>query len=276
MMQPTAITVAPNGGRRTRKDHPGLPMTARELAVTAAGCVEAGASMIHVHVRDASGRHVLDVDLYRQAIDAIRDTVGDRLVIQVTTEALGSYSPAQQIDLVRQLRPEAASLALGELAPDAAHEAAFAELLSWMRDNDVMPQIILYSAEEMVRLRGLMKRGVLPVDDIPMLFVLGRYSRDQTSRPEDLLPFLAGGTPEFSHWSVCAFGPNETACVTAGALMGGHARVGFENNFHLPDGRMADSNAELVASVARALGELGGRPTSADELRSALARCFAG
>lgn len=88
-----AIAVAPNGGRRTKADHPNIPLTPAELARTAAECLEVGASMIHIHVRRPDGRHLLDVDAYRQAIDTIRAEVGDKLVIQITTEALGIYTP---------------------------------------------------------------------------------------------------------------------------------------------------------------------------------------
>ena len=90
-----------------------------------------------------------------------------------------------------------------------------------------------------------------------VLYVLGRYSLLRTAAPSDLLPFLAPAAPRFAHWSVCAFGRREAACVTAGALLGGHARVGFENNLALPSGERAATNAELVGVVAGALDGLG-------------------
>jgi uncharacterized protein (DUF849 family) len=247
---PTVIAVAPNGGRRSRADHPALPLTAAELAATAAACAEAGAAMIHLHVRDRDGGHLLDADAYREAIAAVRNAVGDRLVVQITSEALGVYSPGQQMDVVRAVRPEAVSLALRELAPDEASEPEFARFLGWLHDNHVMPQIILYTPEEAVRLADMQRRGLIPHEDIPVLYVLGRYTPGQVSAPADLLPFLAPDMPRFSHWSVCAFGRHEAACVTAAALLGGHARVGFENNLLLPDGATAGSNADLVAGPA--------------------------
>ena len=88
---PTAIAVAPNGGRRGKNDHPALPIGPEELASTAAACLEAGAAMIHAHVRDRDGGHLLDADAYREATKAIRDAVGERLVIQITSEAVGRY-----------------------------------------------------------------------------------------------------------------------------------------------------------------------------------------
>lgn len=263
-----AIAVAPNGGRRTKVDHPAIPLTPGELARTAAECLDAGAAMIHVHVRRPDGRHLLDADAYGAAIAAIRAAVGDRLVIQITTEALGLYAPAEQIGVLKAVKPEAASLALRELAPDAAAEPAFAEALFWMKRENVLPQIILYEPAEAVRLEGMFRRGLVPWPDIPVLYVLGRYTLSQTSQPADLMPFLAPEAPRFSNWSVCAFGRHEAACVTAGALLGGHVRVGFENNLHRPDGSLAASNADLVETVATALDRLGCASCSAADLRS--------
>src|SRR6202008_3948323 len=80
------LAVAPNGGRKTKADHPALPLTSGELARAAAECLERGASMIHLHVRDAEGRHSLDPEAYRAAIASICQEVGDRLVLQITSE----------------------------------------------------------------------------------------------------------------------------------------------------------------------------------------------
>lgn len=255
--RPLAIAVAPNGGRRTTADHPAIPLGPAELARTAAECLEAGAGMIHVHVRRPDGRHLLDAEAYGEAIAAIRAATAERMVIQITTEALGIYAPTEQIAVLKAVRPEAASLALREIAPDEAAEPAFAETLSWMKREKVLPQIILYDPSEAVRLAGMIRRGLVPWEDIPVLYVLGRYTVSQTSQPADLLPFLAPDMPRFASWSVCAFGRHEAACVTAAALLGGHARVGFENNLLLPDGRMAPSNAALVETVAIAARALG-------------------
>nr|WP_295468171.1 3-keto-5-aminohexanoate cleavage protein [Mesorhizobium sp.] len=263
-----AITVAPNGGRRTKADHPSIPLTAAELARTAAECLEAGASMIHVHVRRPDGVHSLDVEAYRAATAAIRAEVGGRLVIQITTESLGMFAPAEQISMLKAVRPEAASLALRELAPDEAAEPLFADTLEWMRQHAVLPQIILYDPSEAMRLFAMIKRGLVPWTDIPVLFVLGRYSPNQTSRPSDLLPFLGPDMPRFSNWSACAFGRYEQACVMTAAMLGGHVRVGFENNLLMPDGELAESNAALVKAVSTAAKLLGLYPANAASVRT--------
>jgi 3-keto-5-aminohexanoate cleavage enzyme len=268
-MRPVAIAVAPNGGRKVKTDHPAVPLTPAELADVAAQCLEAGAAMIHAHVRKADGSHLLDADAYREAIAAIHGAVGERLVIQITSEALGIYTPAQQRAVVQAVKPEAVSLALRELVPDAGEETAFSDLLGWMKRERVTPQIILYDVADAVRLADLQRRGLIPFERLPVLFVLGRYTAGQTSRPADLLPFLAPDAPAFAHWSVCAFGAQETACVTAGALLGGHIRVGFENNELLPDGTRAAGNQDLVSAACQAITAVGLRPASADELRAA-------
>ncbi|MBY8916744.1 3-keto-5-aminohexanoate cleavage protein [Nitratireductor sp. L1-7-SE] len=262
-----AIAVAPNGGRRTRADHPALPQTARQLAEAASACLDAGAAMIHCHVRDDQGRHILDADAYRDAIGAIRKAVGERLVIQITTEAVGRYGVHEQMDVVRQVRPEAVSLALRELVPDASHEEEFSKFLSFMRAENIAPQIILYHPEEALQLKRMMAHGLIPFPDIPVLYVLGRYTEGQRSDPADLLPFLDEAMPDFAHFMVCAFGPREAACVTAGCLLGGHARVGFENNLYLASGAIAPDNAAIVSGVAETLSALGTPLETANGLR---------
>jgi 3-keto-5-aminohexanoate cleavage enzyme len=263
-----AIAVAPNGGRRTTADHPNLPTTPAALARTAAECLEAGAAMIHLHVRDADGGHLLDAEAYRAAIAGIFKAVGDRLLIQITSESLGRYAPAEQMAVVLATNPEAASLAPRELAPEAKDEKPFAEFLLRLKRMRIWPQFTLYAPEEGVWLADLQRRGVVPFDEVAVLYALGRYTLLGTAAPSDLLPFLAPGAPRFAHWSVCAFGRREAACVTAGALLGGRPRVGFENNFVLPGGERATSNAELVAAVARALADLGLAADTADGLRA--------
>ena len=266
-LPPVSITNAPNGGRRGKADHPALPLTAAELAETAAECLAAGAAMLHLHVRDRDGRHLLDADAYGQALAAIRAATGDRLALQITTEALGLYAPAEQMAVTRAVRPEAVSLALRELAPDAAAEADFADFLLWLRRENIAPQVILYTPEEAVRLAAMRKKGMIPWRDVPVLYVLGRYSPGQLSSPQDLLAFLGPDAPHFGHWTTCAFGRHEAAAVTAGALLGGHVRVGFENNLQLPDGSIARSNAELVGVTADILRRCGTSLLSAQGLR---------
>lgn len=271
----TLVTVAPNGARRTKADHPRLPMSDAELAETAAACAEAGAAMIHLHVRDASGAHVLDAGLYRAATQAVEDATAGRMVVQITTEAVGRYAAEAQMQVVRGVRPEAVSLALRELCPDPAAERGFAVFLAFLRRERIWPQYILYDAADVARFVDLMRRGIVAETAPSVLYVLGRYVTSGQSEPADLLPFLGAAGEALPRFAICAFGRREAACCLAGALLGGDARVGFENNLHLPDGRIAPANDALVRAIAEPLAALGHRLQTADALREAMVRSFA-
>ncbi len=269
MTAPLVISVAPNGARRTQADHPALPLTPAELAEAAAACLDAGAAMIHLHVRDEAGRHVLDPIGYAEAITAIRRRVGDRLVIQITTEAVGRYSAEEQMALVRTVRPEAVSLALAEIVPDTDAEPRAAAFLDRLASNGTQAQYILYTAADVHRFHDLRTRGVIPDAGHGVLFVLGRYAGERGGEPRELVDFLTEhdrSTP----WAVCAFGPREHACAVAAAALDGHVRVGFENNLRLRDGRTAPDNAALVAQVREAAATLGRPLATADDLRAGL------
>ena len=257
---PAVIAVAPNGARRGPADHAALPVTAEAIAAEARRCRDAGAAMLHLHVRDAEGRHSLDPDLYRAAVAAVRAAVGDDLLIQVTTEAVGRYGPGEMMASVRSVAPEAVSIALRELLPaEGGDESAAAAFLDDLRAAGTRVQHIVYAPAELERLQDLRARGVIPGGVLEVLFVLGAYA-GRPADPADLLPFLAARRdPVTVRWSVCAFGPAEAACAAAALALGGHARVGFENNLVLPDGRPAPDNAALVAAVA-ALARGMGRP----------------
>jgi len=266
---PLVLTVAPNGARRGKADHPAIPITADEVAATAAACLDAGAAMIHLHIRDRDGRHLLDVDGYRTAMAAIRARVGPALVIQPTTEAVGIYNRHQQMALVRALKPEQVSMAVRELIPDEAAESQAAEFLAWAHQAHVAVQHILYDVADVRRFVVQKRRGIVPGPVAPVLFVLGRYVDGQQSDPLELLPFIetwreAG---EAGPWAVCAFGRREGAVGASAASLGGHVRIGFENNFHLADGGIAPNNETLVRAMAELAVRIGRPLATADDLR---------
>ena len=242
------IAVAPNGARKTQQDHPQLPISPKELAHTAAACLDAGACMLHLHVRDENLGHSLDAQRYREAILAIRQQVGEEFIIQITTEAVGIYSPEQQIPTVVDVRPEAVSLAIREISPSGADEKISAEFFTFLQREHIAPQYILYDKKDILHFRELLKRGVIPDENISVLLVLGRYAENQQSETEDISPLLSF-LPDVRHWSLCAFGASEAECMRQAMQRGGHCRVGFENNLLLPDGSQAVDNAALVKAV---------------------------
>ena len=272
MSREVLLMVAPNGARRTKADHPALPIAPRELAAEAAACREAGAAAIHLHVRDAAGAHSLEPALYAPAIEAVRAAAPD-MAIQITTEAVGRYGPAEQMACVRALVPQGASLALSELAPDDAEETLMRlrGFLRWMRVMEVWPQFILYSPQEAARFAHLQKTGVIPQKRPFVLFVLGRYGQEAPPSPQEAIADFTAALGEDAEWAVCAFGPAEARAALAAARAGGHVRIGFENNMMLPGGGRAASNAELVAATAELLRAEGFAPMSPAALRRLMA-----
>lgn len=261
------VTVAPNGAYKQPAQHAALPITADTLADTAKTCLDAGAAMLHMHVRHPDGRHLLDAHAYQQATAAVRRAVGQELVVQITTEAAQVYQPPVQMAVVRQARPEAVSVGLRELLQPGVSERDLQDFFEWLVANEVMTQVILYDTADVAHWQRLRASGVIPAAKWFVLFVLGRYAAGQTSSPTDLLPFLAaddGAHP----WAMCAFGAQENACAIAAAALGGHVRVGFENNLYLKDGSVAADNAALVRQVAQGAQALGQRLATADEVRA--------
>ena len=140
--QPLMIAIAPNGARKTQRDHPSIPITPQELTDTASSCLDAGACMIHLHVRDEKQRHTLDPTKYASAITAIRERVGEKLIIQITTEAVGIYKPEEQIEVVKTVKPEAVSVALREICPNESYAQQTGEFFMWMYKEGVSPQYL--------------------------------------------------------------------------------------------------------------------------------------
>lgn len=258
---PLQVSVAPNGARRSKSDHPAIPLSPGEIACEAEACADAGAVLLHLHVRDQQGRHSLSPQAYREALTAIERRVGDRLLLQITTEAGGIFGVDAQMKAVLEVEPRAASFAVREFAPSAESEPAAAAFFSRVKELNVIPQFILYEPAEIDRLRLLMKRGVIPFPNPSVLFVLGRYAGGPSSSPDSLLAFLERWGSA-GPWTVCSFGPVELQVAAAAVSLGGHARVGFENNLQRPDGSLLASNAEQVAAVA-GIARLIGRPVSA-------------
>jgi len=266
--QKPMIIVAPNGARRMKTDHPALPITPAELAQTAVECAEAGAAMIHMHARTAEGLHSLEIEDNRRTYDAVKDAVGDSLVVQMTTEAVGIYQPAQQMRLIRTLAPEAASFGLRELVPSRDAVAEAADFFHWVADRGILAQYILYSAEDLLFYRELLDLRALPRTAHHLLFVLGRYSQGQQSDPKDLDPFLEHVDKLDVNWAVCAFGIRELECLSRAVQLGGDARIGFENNLLCANGEQALNNAAQVEALRQNILAQGRTPATAAEVRN--------
>lgn len=267
MIDPFIIMCAPNGARRQKNDHPNIPITPAELADCAEEILAAGASIMHMHVRDDQGGHSLDVGHYRTAIEAVRARVGDNLIIQVTTEAVGIYSRAEQVLMVKELRPEAISIALREICADADMEADTAEFFTWLAREGIFPQIILYDQQDTVKFERMRRAGIFGCDAPFVLCVLGKYNEEVPDKPHSIASFTHNFSAGLVPWAVCGFGKKEHGLPVEAALSGGHVRVGFENNIWAADGTLAGCNADFVLSAQNSIRALGRKPATANDVR---------
>ncbi|MGK0270695.1 MAG: 3-keto-5-aminohexanoate cleavage enzyme [Cocleimonas sp.] len=247
------LAVAPNGARKTKADHPNIPLNSSEIAQTANDCLAAGASMMHLHVRNPKDNsHSLSAELYQQAIDAIDHKCNQEMFIQVTSEAVGIYSPEEQFDMIHALKPKAVSIGLREI--ESLKDNTIHEHFVRMREEDIHPQIILYNQNDLNKYHVWLERKVLPGNTYPILLVIGRPNTEGSFENSYLINENIEKL-QASSWMICAFGENEFAAAKLAASLGGHIRIGFENNSVLADGSDAKDNAALINQIAHYLDD---------------------
>jgi uncharacterized protein (DUF849 family) len=238
------IMVAPNGARRGRADHPQLPVTLPEILTTAEACYAAGADALHLHVRDETAGHSLDGRAYKEALAELAVRLPD-MAVQITTESAGIFDVEDQFSCLQTVRPSWASISVREMArePELAEKT-----YQFCDEADIEIQHILYDADDVAMLYDWQDKGVIHPEQDSVIFVLGRYTANQQSRPDDLTPFL-DAMPNPGKWMICAFGADEHACLVDAASRGGDVRVGFENSLVASDGTPHADNAASVRSL---------------------------
>ncbi|MGB1146904.1 MAG: 3-keto-5-aminohexanoate cleavage protein [Alphaproteobacteria bacterium] len=236
------LMVAPNGARRSKADHPALPITAEEISHTARACEAAGATSLHLHVRDADGRHSLDVGRYREAIAAVTEKA-PRLGVQVTTESAGLFEPAEQLACLEGLIPRAASVGLREITQEieiAKRTYAFAH------EANIDLQHILYTPQCVSEYERLRSDGTIRPSQDRVILVLGLYATGVSGAPEHLFALLDAFEQKPQRWSVCAFGSREHECLWLARSLQGQIRLGFENSLTDRFGNAHEDNAASV------------------------------
>lgn len=250
------LTVAPNGARKTKADHPAIPVSTMDLAENARACQLAGAGAIHLHVRDDQGQHSLDAGRYREAMDTIAEQAPG-MGIQITTESAGIFDVATQFACLQALRPAAASISVREMARDPAMAARIYALAA---EANTRVQHILYDETCVARLLDWQQRGIVRPAQSDVIFVLGQYVPPVQARPTDLDLFLSAMPTKGLNWTVCAFGQTEQACLLWAIQRGGNVRVGFENNTLTASSNAFHDNAASVQSLVAAAENLGYSP----------------
>ena len=243
------VMVAPNGARRSKVDHPRLPVSISETVEAAKACFEVGAGGLHAHIRDSNGRHSLDARKYAELLACMKSEA-PRMIVQITTESAGIYSPADQRDLLEKLCPPFASVAIREMLSDGDWVSA-SKVYQTAAETGTSIQHILYDESDLALLTESIKNGTVPSDLVQVLLVLGAYDVQKQANPDDFQPRLMQARQRLpdAHLTVCAFGIHETPILRAALKLGINVRVGFENNLHSVDGSLARDNAARVREI---------------------------
>lgn len=193
------LTVAPNGAYKQPSDHPALPITPEALAQMAKACLDAGAAVLHLHVRKPDGAHSLAPEDYCAAIATARAAVGNDLVVQITTEAAGVYQPPAQIAAAHALQPEAVSVGLRELTRPVLDKRLVGDFFTHLQHRRVMTQVILYDTEDLQEWLALRAEGVVPDGAWSVLFVLAATARARPPAPATCCPSCRPGLATRPH-----------------------------------------------------------------------------
>ncbi len=274
MTHPVIITCAITGAETSREKLPPLPITPEEQAVAVEEAVKAGASIIHLHVREDDGRPSQRKERFEEAIRAIRKR-SPEVILQVSTGgAIGESieSRANPLSLFKSIRPEMASLNLGtmnfgeEIFYNHPRDILF--LASEMQKYGVMPEIEIYEAGMLESALRLLKKGLLK-EPLHFQFVLG-VPGGMSGDFKNLVHLVSLLPHPSCHWGVAGVGKNQLPLAVQSLLMGGHVRVGFEDNIFYRKGELAQSNAQLVERVVRIARELGREVATSEQARKIL------
>ena len=260
-MDPLIITVAPVGAELMPDQTPHLAVTPKQLGEVASNIAAAGASIIHVHCRNDDGTNTHDVARFKAAYEEIRSR--SDLVVQFSTGGAIGMTPEERASVL-QLRPEMATLTCGTVNfGDDVFENSFPVMrgiLRKMHEFGVKPELEIFDKGHLSNAKRLEKEGLLTFPQ-HVDFVLGvPGALDATVQN---LCDLVDALPAGCTWSVAAIGRMQLPMAMAALAMGGHVRVGLEDNIYYSKGRLA-TNEELVARVVRLAEELG-RPVATPE-----------
>jgi len=271
MADPVILTVAITGSQPTKQQNPAVPISTAEQVESTQAAFEAGASLVHIHVRDDSGKSSSDPGRFALVQEGIRKHCPG-IIVQFSTGGRGREASERGSALKH--RPDMASLATGSVNfATTIYEnppALVDGLAKSMLDHDVKPEIevfdlaMLYNAKDMVD-RGLLKPPVHVQFVMGIPNALPARERTLDFLVEELDSLLPGAT-----WTAAAIGRHQLMANHWALARGGHARTGLEDNIYFEKGRLAASNAELVARVADLSAQYSRRPATPAEARRLL------
>lgn len=267
-MQKLIITAALTGAEVTKEQQPNLPVSPDEIAEAAYEAYKAGVSIVHVHARDKDGTPTQDYEVYKEIKEKIESKCP--VIFQPSTGGATWHSPEERLQPV-ELKPEMATLSAGTCNFGADvfmnSQEYMEKFAKRMKELNVKPEIEVFEKGMINNAIALAKKGLV---NTPMHFdfVMG-VPGAITGEIRDLL-YLVESIPQGSTWTVAGIGRHETTLATMAIMMGGHVRVGFEDNIYYKKGELAKSNAQLVERIVRIAKELGREIATPDEAREIL------
>jgi len=273
------VSAALTGALTTRDQCPAIPYTPEEIAEEAAAAREAGAAVAHIHARTDDGAPTFSTETYRAIHDAVRERTD--ILVNFSTGAIDT-PVAERIDYVEQVQPDVAALNMGsmnyakysESREDFVFDMVFQnpfheirDLLVAMNDAGVTPELECFDTGHVGNVRPLRQEGVL--GDAPHFSLVMGVLGGIPATVENLAHQVRQ-LPDGASWQVIGISRDQWPLVAAALSMGGNVRVGLEDNFYTPDGKMAESNADLVAAAVEMARDVGREPATPDEAREIL------
>jgi 3-keto-5-aminohexanoate cleavage enzyme len=253
-VQPVMITAAIVGAEVTKEQQPHLPITPQQIVEAAVECYHAGASIIHIHVRDADGNATQDASLFREVVEGIRARCD--VITQVSTGGAVWMSAEERLQSI-ECRPDMATLTTGTVNFGEGvfmnNRQLVETFAQHLRDYGIVPEIEVFDVgmiDEALRLRSM---GLI-TDPLHFDFVMG-VPGGISADPAHLV-HMVRSLPPGSTWSVAGMGRHQLTLGVIALAMDGNVRVGFEDNVYYRKGQLAQSNAGLVARIARIAHEL--------------------
>ena len=265
------ITAAITGSRITRDQTPYIPYTPEEITRSSIECWNAGAAVAHIHVRDPeSGLGTQDLELFRRVVTPLREKTD--LVLCLTTSGIaGRNFPYEQRLAPLELRPELASFDAGSINLGGGVFSNPPEFLNMaaimMKERGVKPEIEIFDSGMLITALRMRDEGKLK-DPLHFQFVLGT-PWGAPATPKSLL-YLYDHIPDNATWSVIGIGKGHLPMSMMGMIMGGHIRVGMEDNIYYSQGRLARSNAEFVDRIVGIAREYGREIATPEQTREIL------
>ena len=276
MAKKTIITVALTGAWPKKENNPNVPMTPQEIANDIYDCWQAGAAIAHMHMRDDEGNGTMSADKFRETVTLLREQHPDcDIVLNMTTSGdLHATDETRQIHL-KELRPEMGSYDCGSMnwlnSGLFIHSPKFLEELGMnMQEWGVKPEIEAFDPGMIGNAAYYVKKGVLKT---PVHFQMCMGCANGIPGSTKNLVFMVETMNQLvpgSTWSAFGVGHSAMEIMYATVALGGHIRVGMEDNVMYAKGVLAESNRQFVERAARVIREFGNEVATPDEAREIL------